>query len=107
MPIKKTTKGYKVTGEDNELYLLRVREMINFVENNLGKADVLIQPKNNEDVSLQIQNKKGIVIFKVTGWGDATGHVTLWDGNDCGDSCYFIHTQSTVRTTDVLFWELK
>ncbi|WP_436872654.1 type VI secretion system amidase effector protein Tae4 [Acinetobacter haemolyticus] len=107
MPIKKTTKGYKVSGGDSKLYLLRVREMINFVENNLGKADISIKPNNNEDVSSQIQNKKGIIIFNVTGWGDATGHVTLWNGSDCGDSCYFIHSQPTVRTTDVFFWELK
>lgn len=107
MPIKQTTKGYKVKGGDNKIYLLRVKEMIAFIENNLGKADVTLQPKNNQDVSSQLVNKKGIIIFKVSGWGDASGHVTLWNGNDCGDSCYFTHNQPNVITTEILFWNLK
>ena len=49
----------------------------------------------------------GIIVFKVSGWGDASGHVTLWNGNDCGDSCYFIHSTPNVRTTDILFWNLR
>src|SRR5690606_34277853 len=40
MPIKQSTRGYKVKGSDNKPYLLRVREMITFVEQNLGKADI-------------------------------------------------------------------
>ncbi|WP_288384156.1 T6SS effector amidase Tae4 family protein [uncultured Acinetobacter sp.] len=63
--------------------------------------------KNNQDVSSQLVNKKGIIIFKVSGWGDASGHVTLWNGNDCGDSCYFTHNQPNVITTEILFWNLK
>ena len=43
--------------------------MISFFENNLGKADITLTPKNNEDVSNQLSNKKGIIIFKVSGWG--------------------------------------
>lgn len=50
---------------------------------------------------------KGILVFSVTGWGDATGHVTLWNGSDCGDHCYFVHDQPSVSTTLVQFWELK
>lgn len=107
MPIKQSTKGYKVKGNDNKPYLLRVREMITFVEQNLGKPDITFKPKNNEDVSSQLRGKKGIIIFKVSGWGDASGHVTLWNGSDCGDSCYFIHNTPNVRTTDIFFWNLR
>lgn len=107
MPIKQSTRGYKVKGSDNKPYLLRVREMITFVEQNLGKADITFKPKNNEDVSSQLRGKKGIIIFKVSGWGDASGHVTLWNGSDCGDSCYFIHSAPNVRTTDIFFWNLR
>lgn len=107
MPIKQTTRGYKVKGSDDKPYLLRVREMISFVEQNFGKADITFKPQSNEDVSFQLRGKKGVIIFKVSGWGDATGHVTLWNGSDCGDSCYFIHDRSNVRTTDILFWNLR
>jgi hypothetical protein len=107
IPIKQSTRGYKVKGSDEKPYLLRVREMISFVELNLGKADSTFKPANNEDVSSQLRGKKGIIIFKVSGWGDASGHVTLWNGSDCGDSCYFMHDRPNVRTTDILFWNLR
>ena len=32
---------------------------------------------------------KGIIIFEVEGWGDASGHATIWDGLRCSDKCYF------------------
>lgn len=32
MPIKQTTKGYKVKGKDNKPYLLRVKEMISLLK---------------------------------------------------------------------------
>lgn len=107
MPIKPSTKGYKVKGADGKQYLLRVREMITFVEKNFGKADIYFKPNNNEDVSSQLTGKKGIIIFKVSSWGDATGHVTLWNGADCGDSCYFIHHHASIKTTEILFWDLR
>lgn len=107
MPIKQSTRGYKVKGSDDKPYLLRVREMITFVELNLGKADITFKPKNNEDVSSQLRGKKGIIIFKISGWRDASGHVTLWNGSDCGDSCYFISNDPRVITTDILFWNLR
>lgn len=94
-------------GNDSKPYLLRVREMITFVEQNLGKADITFKPQNNQDISSQLSGKKGIIIFKVSGWGDASGHATLWNGDDCGDSCYFIHNNPNVRTTDILFWNLR
>jgi hypothetical protein len=107
-PIEKTAIGYKVKGADNKIYLLRVTDMIKFVEQNYGQPDKTIIPKNGADVSNEFLEKKGILIFKVTGWQGATGHVTLWNGIDCGDHCYFIHpTQPNVRTTEVKFWELK
>ncbi|WP_445116660.1 type VI secretion system amidase effector protein Tae4 [Acinetobacter sp. WZC-1] len=107
MPIKPSTEGYKVKGADNKPYLLRVREMITFVKKNFGKADTFFKPNKNEDVSSQLKGKQGIIIFRVTGWDDATGHVTLWNGADCGDSCYFIHDRPSVRTTEILFWNLR
>jgi hypothetical protein len=107
MPIKQSTRGYKVKGSDGKPYLLRVLEMIKFVENNLGKPDLSFKPKNNEDLSHQLRGKKGIIIFKVTGWDGAAGHVTLWNGSDCGDSCYFVQTQPSVKTTDIFFWNLR
>lgn len=98
--------GYKVKGGDGKNYLLRVRDMIAFVEANFGNPDLVIKP-NGQDKSTDFRGKKGVLIFNVTGWGDASGHVTLWNGADCGDHCYFTHpTQPNAKTTEILFWEL-
>ncbi|MEW6760901.1 MAG: type VI secretion system amidase effector protein Tae4 [Pseudomonadota bacterium] len=102
-------KGYKVPGADGKPYLLRVDDMIKFVRANFGEPDVVVKPKG-QDKSSEFKSKKGIIVFRVTGWGDATGHVTLWNGADCGDTCYFTFPPLfglEPKTTEILFWELK
>ncbi|MFY7828926.1 MAG: T6SS effector amidase Tae4 family protein [Flectobacillus sp.] len=39
----------------------------------------------------KFKNRRGIICFEVTGWNDATGHFTLWDGNNIlyGQHDYF------------------
>ncbi|WP_255553125.1 T6SS effector amidase Tae4 family protein [Denitromonas iodatirespirans] len=33
---------------------------------------------------------QGIVVIKGHGWGNASGHVTLWNGTLCADSCHLL-----------------
>lgn len=106
VPIAKSAAGYKVKGADDKQYLLRVRDMITFVRSNFGAPEKAVSP-SGKDVTADFKGLKGILVFSVTGWGDATGHVTLWNGSDCGDHCYFVHDQPSVSTTLVQFWELK
>ncbi|MGC4096852.1 MAG: T6SS effector amidase Tae4 family protein [Nitrospira sp.] len=40
---------------------------------------------------------KGIVVVKGIGWGDARGHVTLWDGVRCSDVCHLMHDPENGR----------
>lgn len=107
--ITSSSTGYKVKGGDgkNYKYLLRVKDMISFVKANLGQPDLTIKT-NGQDKESEFMGKNGILIFSVTGWRDASGHVTLWNGRDCGDSCYFTHPadRPDVKTTEILFWEL-
>lgn len=106
LEITSSATGYKVKGEDGKRYLLRVADIIALVKANFGAADIVTSPRGL-DVSSEFQGDTGILIFEVSGWGNATGHVTLWNGDDCGDSCYFVHSTPNVTTTRVLFWELK
>lgn len=106
LTITSTATGYKVNGDDEKLYLLRVKDMISFVKANFGAPDMEIDTEGL-DQSWAFREKKGVLIFNVSGWDRATGHVTLWNGSDCGDSCYFFHHQPGVVTTSILFWELK
>ena len=92
----------------SNLFKTRVKEGQAFIDNKLG-------------------SRSGIVAFEVTGWGDATGHFTLWDGSaktlayaeghDQPDnsSYYFWLTRLTeaegksrlIQVVKVKFWELK
>lgn len=106
MEISEKTSGYKVRGDDKKLHLLRVKDMIDFVTKKFGGPDRIIKANGN-DYSREFSGIQGILIFKVAGWGDASGHVTLWNGSDCADHCYFVHDNPAVKTTEIQYWELK
>lgn len=75
----------------------------------------------------KLASRNGIVAFDVSGWGNASGHFTLWDGvsktlayapnhdSPANGSYYFWLTllageaahQKLVQTVRVKFWELK
>jgi hypothetical protein len=76
----------------------------------------------------KLANRKGIVVFDVTGWGNATGHFTLWNGasktlayaaphdNPQDNFYYFWLTELRekkdgskylIQVVSVKFWELK
>ncbi|MBS0352085.1 MAG: type VI secretion system amidase effector protein Tae4 [Proteobacteria bacterium] len=76
-----------VTGGDNRQYIYRVGDMINYLNMVFGKPDKVVKfPKAADFV-----NMKGIIAVKGHGWINAKGHVTLWDGKKCADSCHFMY----------------
>lgn len=92
-----TAGATSVSGADGRRYIYRVKDLAPFIEARLGKPD-----EDNARPSPQLlKGKKGIVLFDVGGWSNATGHATLWDGSNCSDKCYFDQAQR------VLFWELR
>lgn len=66
---------------------------------------------------------KGVIMFEVSGWGDASGHFTLWDGSNLiypGDlehdnpnsDKYYFHMKyennnRVIQTDRIILWELK
>jgi len=73
-----------VSGGDKKQYIYRVSDLIKYLTHTFGKPDKAVRnPKPSDFAGL-----KGILVFSVQ-WSDATGHVTLWDGNSCSDHCYF------------------
>ena len=51
--------------------------------------------------SQELFKQRGLLVFDVRIWSDASGHVTLWNGTACSDHCYF--PQASV----VYLWKLK
>jgi hypothetical protein len=100
------------TGGDGLKYIYRVSDMIKQLNEAFGHPDIVRSPVD-EDYRSAFEGKKGIIAFQVTGWGDATGHLTTWDGNSCGYHCYFddadyIAAGSGVATTvKVMLWILE
>ena len=75
-----------VTGEDKKRYMYRVNDMMVFLRSKFGEPDL--------SISMPIQEAffglQGIIVFEGSGWRNARGHITLWNGMICSDYCYFI-----------------
>ena len=86
-PIHKSSRYAMVSGADNRQYIYRVVDMMNYLESTFGKPDKTVRSPNPSDFA----KMKGIIVVKGHGWGNAKGHVTLWDGVQCSDSCHLMH----------------
>lgn len=70
-------------GGDGKRYAYRVSEFKPFLEKKYKAPDVTGTSRGAFD------GHKGIIMFDVQGWSDATGHFDLWDGNNARYSEYF------------------
>lgn len=95
--------GKTKKGGDDRNYFFRVRDVITFLSAQWGTAEVVAYPPSGGGA---LAGKKGVVLFDVQGWGDASGHATLFDGTGCYDHCYFNEPGATYRTTRANFWAL-
>lgn len=146
---KAPSVGGTMKGNDGLNYWLRVSDLIPYLKKKFGKGDVefvfstLVDPDESKftqeirdqresevytNVLNKIANKKGIIVFEVSGWGNASGHFTLWDGTNLvyvGDlrhndntllNYYFWYAEwrensngiiKAIQTTKIIWWELK
>lgn len=72
-------------GGDNLWYALRVREMRNYLNHKYGKPSIVSKLRHSATIPDNFIDRQGIICFDVDIWNDATGHVTLWDGQNCVD----------------------
>lgn len=77
--------GKTVSGGKGNWYLYKVRDLIDFLYSTFGKPDITI----NTPTAIKFKAHKGILVFDVDQWTDATGHATIWSGLHCSDKCYF------------------
>lgn len=86
----KKSNHFAVSGSDGKWYAFRVRDMHAYLTHLLGEPNISETSKeNNATVRGKFLNKKGVIVFDVAAWDDATGHITLWNGSQCADKCYF------------------
>lgn len=96
--------GQTVSGADKRWYFFRVRNLISFLEQQWGKAEIVKYPPSGGGT---LQGKKGLILFEVSGWSDAQGHATLFNGSICYDHCYFNEPGVKYRTDRAYFWSLS
>jgi hypothetical protein len=73
-----------VSGADQKQYLYKIEDMMNYLEYRFGKPDKMVKAPKPSDFA----GMKGIIVVKGHGWKNAKGHVTLWNGTDCSDTCH-------------------
>lgn len=96
--------GKTVSGADKRWYFFRVKHLIEFLSLQWGKPDLAAPYPPAGGGALA--GKRGIVLFEVSGWRDATVHATLWNGRICYDHCYFNEQGAAYRTDRANFWSL-
>lgn len=92
-------------GADTLNYATNIGEFDNFLTRNYSKPTLVLTRGQNGEFDLDpLKGKSGIIRFEVSGWNDASGHITLWDGGSCaynGDHDYFALKQ----TSSISFWK--
>jgi len=76
-------------------YIFRVKALIEYLTKTYGEPKYIDVGKYKQS----LKGKKGIVVFEVTGWTDASGHADLWDGSKVVGSDY------GGKAHRILFWE--
>jgi len=76
-------------------YIFRVKALVEYLTKTYGT------PKNIQTGNYKqaLKGKKGIIVFEVSGWSDASGHADLWDGVKVVGSDY------GSKASKIVFWE--
>jgi hypothetical protein len=79
-----------VEGGDGLRYAFRVDEFEYFMDKRFGNALIDVNKERFTDsIKDSLGRLKGVIMFRVAGWSDATGHMDLWNGEECATESYF------------------
>ena len=96
--------GQTVSGANGHQYFYRVVNLIDYLKMQWGQPEVVKYPQLGGGT---LTGKKGIILFEVSGWYDARGHATLFNGSTCYDHCYFYDPSAGYKTNQANFWSLS
>lgn len=80
-----------VRGGDDLRYAFRVAELKAYLEARYGMPTKIVEAEaGGQGVDADdFRGYKGVIVFDVKGWDDATGHIDLWDGEAPAGHAYF------------------
>jgi len=96
--------GQTVSGADKRQYFFRVDNLITFLKQRWGQPEIVKYPPSGGG---SLIGKKGLILFEISGWSDARGHATLFNGSICYDHCYFNEPSVNYLTERANFWSLS
>jgi len=85
------------SGANKKWYIFRVKMLVRYLAKRYGQPEEFLPSEYEEKISC----RKGIIVFEVKGWEDATGHADLWDGSAC-----LWHGYDDLAH-NMLFWEAE
>lgn len=96
--------GKTVSGTDGRWYFYRIGHVIEFLIARWGRPEIVDYPPHGGGA---LAGRKGLIVFQISGFPDARGHATLWDGAQCYDRCYFNGPEVAYRTDRANFWSMS
>lgn len=99
-------KGKTVSGDDGNWYFFRLADLSAFLQSQWGAPQTL----GTDNWKSALANQTGIIAYQVQ-WADATGHLSLWNGQTNVDGPAHDYSNPATRNnapfTGMLFWPLK
>ena len=76
-------------------YIYRVKALVQYLTQTYGAP----RPIDVAKYKQELKAKKGIIVFEIKGWDDATGHADLWDGSKV------VRDDYGTKAHKITFWE--
>lgn len=92
------------SGGDKMWYIFRVNDMLSYLYAIFGAPDIEIigTPQLSGFKDMQ-----GILLVTGSGWSDARGHITLWNGMICSDRCHLTADENgPFKPSKAVLWVL-
>lgn len=83
------------SGGKKRWYIYRVKALIHYLTQTYSAPKAVDKAKYKQE----LKGKKGIIVFEIKGWDDATGHADLWDG------AKVVRDDYGHKAHNILFWE--
>jgi hypothetical protein len=87
--------GKQDADEPKKWYIFRLKILIKYLTEKYGEPEQSFSAEYKD----RLNGRKGIIIFTVSKWKDATGHSDLWNGEEC------VRTDFGDEADNILFWE--
>lgn len=83
------------SGKNKQWHVFRVRSLRKYMETTYGAGEAF----KSSDYATGLNGRRGIVLYEVPGWDDASGHADCWKDSDC------LWKDYGDKATDIYFWE--